>query len=127
LWFGAVYFIVAYVSIPLATGSSAQVRGWRLTAWALSAVNFAAHIMFEQRRVRSTPASTALYVAVAVAIGAFGLALAAWVRAVITGTGKPVSLGIAMVVWPIITAVPAYGVALLAAAVLTRIPERRST
>jgi len=125
-WFGVVYFVVAYASIPLATGSIAQVRGWRLAAWGLSAVNFAAHIGFEQRRLRSTPARTALYAAVAVAIGAFGLALAAFVRTVVTGTGKPASLALAMALWPIITAVPAYGVALVAAAVMNRIPEGRT-
>jgi hypothetical protein len=124
--FGLVYFIVAYASIPLATGSAAQVRGWRLAAWAVCAVNFAAHIAFEQRRLRSAPAQTALYVAAAVAIGAFGLALAALVRAVVTGTGQPALLAIAMLAWPLVTAVPAYLVAFAAAVVMTRIPDRRS-
>ena len=60
----------------------------------------------------------------AVALGAFGLALAAnvhWLLAATPGQRAPL---IALPAWPVITAVPAFVLALAAAAVLARVSRR---
>ena len=56
----------------------------------------------------------------AFALGAFGLAAAANIHALRTGTGNQSLLALALVIWPIITGVPAFVAALLAAAALAR-------
>jgi hypothetical protein len=56
----------------------------------------------------------------AVALGAFGLAAAATVRALLSGTGNMRLHAIALVAWPMLTAVPAFLVAIAVAAVLAR-------
>jgi hypothetical protein len=115
---GAIYFLVGRVfALPVS-----HLRMWRLVAWAISGGAFAAHIGYEHFRLRSSSRKTAWHVAVAVAIGAFGLAVAGMIRSVPTGSGtRPLWL-LALVVWPAITAVPAYLVAWIAASVLARYP-----
>src|SRR4051812_19377707 len=54
-----------------------HVQAWRLAAWVLSAIGFAAHIAYERFRLRNSPGSSAMHVALAVAIGGFGLAVGA--------------------------------------------------
>jgi len=99
-----------------------MVVAWRLAAWIVSAIAFAAHIRYDQSRLGNPPKATAIHVAVGVAIGAFGLAAAAVVHALTTGTGNLRLLGIALVAWPAITAIPAFLVVLAAATVLA--PKR---
>jgi hypothetical protein len=60
----------------------------------------------------------------AVALGALGLAIAANIHALRTGTGNPRLLALALVIWPIITGVPAFIVAFVAAAALVRISPK---
>jgi hypothetical protein len=63
-----------------------------------------------------------------VGLGAFGLAAAANIHALIAGTGNQRLLALALVIWPIITGVPAFIVALAAAAGLARIrPNNKSS
>jgi Na+/glutamate symporter len=97
---------------------SHQIRdAWRLAAWVISAAVFAAHIGYEHLRLRSAPRTTAFRASLAVALGAFGLAVAAMVHAH-ARSGHPRSL--AFLVWPVVGALPAFGVALAAATVLAR-------
>lgn len=94
---------------------------WRLAAWVASAVVAAAHIWYEQSRFRNRPLITALHVALAVGLGAFLLALMAMVHASMVLSHAPYwQYLLALVVWPIITAVPAFLVALVAATILGR-------
>src|SRR5436189_138405 len=78
-----ILFAVAYAVIGVGFGllaSSADthyVRLWRLAAWGASAVVAAGQVGYEHFRLGSSPRSTALHAAGAVALGAFGLALAA--------------------------------------------------
>ena len=96
------------------------VRLWRLAAWLASAAVAAAHIGYEHYRLNSSPRATALHAAGAVALGAFGLALAANVHWLFAGThGQPAPL-LALPVWPVITALPAFPLALAVATVLAR-------
>src|SRR2546426_5408689 len=72
-------------------------------------------------RLGSSPRSTALHAAGAVALGAFGLALAANIHSLFApAQGQRLPL-IALVAWPVITAVPAFLAALVLAAVLARL------
>jgi hypothetical protein len=87
----------------------------------VSAVVYAAHIGYEHFRMRNSPHSTALRVAFGAAAGAFGLAAAAIVHSLLTGSGNMRLLRIALFAWPVMVAVPAYVVALVLTAVLARI------
>ena len=119
---GTLYLIIG---VGFARLSVPSVFFWRLAAWMVSAVVYAAHIGYERVRSRSSPHSTALHVAFGAAIGAFGLAAAANVHSWLTGTGNLRLLRIALLVWPLITGVPAYMVAFALSAVLARVPLRR--
>jgi hypothetical protein len=105
---GTVYLIIgvgfAQLSVP-------SVFLWRLAAWMVSAVVYAVHIGFEHFRIRSSPRSTAQHVAFGAAVGAFGLAAAAIVHSLLTSTGNLRLLCLALLIWPLITGVPAFVVA----------------
>src|SRR4051794_40917445 len=117
---GTLYLIIGVGFAPLAVPS---VFFWRLAAWIVSAVVYAGHIGYEHFRMRSSPHSTALHVAFGTATGAFGLATAANLHSFVTATGNTRLLRIALLVWPLITGFPAYMVALVLAAVLSRVPR----
>jgi len=98
-----------------------HAHAWRLGAWAVSAVAYAAHIGYEHFKLRSSPGVTALHVALAVAIGALGLAAGGLIRSLSTAAGfRPIWI-LALVGWPAITAIPAFLVALVVAAMLRRV------
>ncbi len=90
-----------------------------------SAVVYAAHIGYEHFRIRSSLHSTALHVACGAAIGALGLEAAAIVHSLAIGTANLRLLRIALLVWPLITGVPAYAVAFVLTAVLAQVPRCR--
>lgn len=115
---GVVYLVAGLLFGALAgTAGSQQLRvTWRLAAWATSAGAFASHIWYEQVRLRHSPSTTAFYAALAVAIGAFGLAVSAGIHAMKVHRHFPAS---ALVAWPIVTALPAFVVAFVAAAVIS--------
>src|SRR5882762_10456966 len=117
LFVGVVYLVAGISFAALANrAASAQMRvTWRLAAWVISAAAFAAHIGYEHIRLRSSPRTTAVHAALAVALGAFGLAVAASVHAYAVSSYHP-SHAVALVAWPVLTALPAFGVALVAAA-----------
>jgi len=119
-------FAAAYLLIGLAfadfsdwatTNAMRLIR--RRLAWLVSGVGFASHIAYGHFRLRNSPRTTATQASIAAALGAGALAVAAnvheWMVASI-----PVSIAIALVAWPLLTAVPAFGVAMVAAAVLHR-------
>jgi hypothetical protein len=116
---GALYLAAGLVFGALAgSAGSNQVRGaWRLAAWVISATAFAAHIVYEQFRLRSSPTTTALHACLAAGLGAFGLAVAAWQHSQATHHHFP---AIAIAIWPVMTALPAFVVALAVAALISR-------
>jgi len=116
------YAVSGIVFGMLASSADANhVRLWRLGAWVASAVVAAGQIGYERFRLGSSPRSTASHAAGAVALGAFGLALAANIHALLAPAhGQRLPL-IALVAWPVITAVPAFLAALVIAAVLARL------
>ena len=125
LFVGGVYLVagILFAALAKSAPSHQMVVAWRLAAWVISAVAFAAHIGYEHFWLRSSPGTTALHASLATAIGAFGLAVSAVIHAV-TAPAHPHFPAISLVVWPAITALPAFLVALALAAVLTR--ARRS-
>ena len=120
---GVLYFIIGYGFGEL-DDLAVSERGlflWRLGAWAASAIVYATHIWFEYANLRNSPRATVLHVGLAVALGAFLLAITATLHAVFVVSSAPFSRYlIALVAWPIFTAVPASLVAFIAVALLTR-------
>ena len=119
---GQSWFITAtvigllYSVIGIVLGLPANnVRMWRLAAWVVSAVVFAAHIGYEHFQLCNTPVKTALHAAWAVAVGAFGLAVAANIHEVWVGPSYRRLLAVALVAWPVLIGLPAFVVALMMA------------
>lgn len=118
---GLAYVVVGVVTAELA-GAAGSARGrtaWRLAAWLLSLAVFIGHIMYDRGGERSA-GRTALHVAAAVALGAFGLALAGPVRSHWGAADFSRAVVLSVVVWPILTGIPAFVVALAAASLLRR-------
>ena len=116
LLLGALYLLVGRAFAVPAT----YVQEWRLAAWMVCGVAFAAHIAYEHFRLRHSPLLVASHAALAVAIGALLLALAGMINSLWTRSAlRPIWL-LALVLWPAITAVPAFFVALAASAILAR-------
>ena len=117
---GVLYPAVGIASAALAgAAASSQMQFfWRLSAFVVSAVVFAAHIAHEHFRLRNTARPTAWHAAVAVAFGALALALMANIHDLGSASGYRPRMLIALVAWPLLTAVPALVVALVVAAVL---------
>jgi hypothetical protein len=124
---GIAYFLIGYGTALVDPVVPDRLRfPWRLMAWVLSGLTFSAHIWHQHFRRGTSPRKTASQVAAAVAVGAFLLAFAATAHAILVQTQTPLwRYALALVLWPIITAVPAFVVALVATAVLSRLPTRR--
>ena len=125
--FAIVYPVAGILFAALANPSaSSEMRvTWRLAAWLVSAGAFAAHLGYEHFRLRTSPSRAALHVSVAVALGAF--ALAVWVN--VHGHWGAAShqsplAPWALVVFPAVTGAPAFVVALVAASLLARTRRR---
>src|SRR5438094_3361933 len=118
-----VLFGIGYATVGIVFAVPAtHVQAWRLAAWVVSAAGYAAHIAYERFRRQNSPSVAALHVAFAVAVGAFGLAVSANIHSLAIGSASQhrqlllLSLGI----WPVITALPAFLVALSINVVLVR-------
>ncbi|HEV8241566.1 MAG TPA: hypothetical protein VGS57_19545 [Thermoanaerobaculia bacterium] len=85
------------------------------SGWLACAGAFALHIAYEHAKLRSLPIRAALHVAAAVAAGAFVLAI--WVT---SHTFAP----LALLLFPLITAVPAFLVAFTVLVLLSRARRR---
>ena len=120
--FAIIYIIIGVVFSALAgsTSSTGTRDFWRRAAFIVSAVIFVLNIAYEHYRLKNPPRSTALHVSVGVAIAAFILALLAYIRGLIANSSSHNLMLYALVVWPFITAVPAFLLSLAAAAFLSR-------
>jgi cytochrome c biogenesis protein CcdA len=118
---GALYLIAGLVFAALAgrAPSPALRTTWRAAAYLVSAIVFAVHIRHEHTR-GGRSLTIAMHVSIGVALGACALALAANVHALSTPSANRVRLAVALVAWPLLTGVPAFLVALLAASILKR-------
>lgn len=116
LLLGVVYFVIGRLfALP-----TDNVHVWRLAAWLVSGVAYAAHIAHEQFRLRNPPRLAALHAALAAAIGAIALAVAGMIHSLSTPSGMRPAWLLALIVWPAVTAIPAFLGALVATTVLTR-------
>ena len=119
----AVFLGIGYALVGIVFALPAtHVHAWRLAALVVSTIGYAAHLAYERFRLQNSPARAALHVAVAVALGAFGLAAGANIHSLFTGSTNQhrqlllLSLGI----WPVMTALPAFLVALGTNVILAR-------
>ena len=121
-----ILFSVAYIAVGIVTAdfaaSAASIQGqtaWRLIAWGVSLLVYGAQLIVERVRFNSTTLRTALRASGAVAIAAFALAAAGPVW---THWGKPDQQRAltALLLWPVLTGLPAFVLALGAGAVIGR-------
>lgn len=123
---GVAYFVIGYVFGEL-DDLGVTARGvflWRLGAWVASGFVFAAHLWLESKRFRNPTLSVSLHASLSVAFGAFLLAvLATFHAAWITSTAPFWRYLVALVAWPMFTAVPAFLCALVVAIILNRFPK----
>src|SRR5215471_17981993 len=86
---GVLYFVAGYGSATVDPFVPDWARfAWRMSAWAICAALFAAHVAHEHTRPGSSPIAVALHVASAVALGGFLLAAAAMIHAATTKTSS---------------------------------------
>jgi len=127
LFLGVLYFSIG-VAFGAVAGRAATSEGrvaWRWAAWVLSAAIFGAHIVYERVRARGSRRITALHASSAAALGAFGLAVAANVHAHTVGAREhALALALSLAIWPIMTALPAFVAALVAAIFFDRVLRR---
>lgn len=115
----AVYALSGIITGALARDASNQARvRWRIAAFVVSGVAFALQIAYEHFRLHASPAATAWHTSLAVSLGAFALAVAANVHEHFTASNHRTLLIAALVIWPVLTGVPAFGMAWGASAVL---------
>jgi hypothetical protein len=118
--FGIVYAVVG-IAFPNPSSSSGRQFMWRLAAWLTCAVAFAIHIGLEYFQLKNSPRRIAFHVSLSVALGACALAAAANIHARTAHTGNQRLLALALLIWPIMTGIPSFLVAVGAAAVLSRV------
>ena len=123
---GVLYFLVGFGFAAFARWSALSLKAetWNRLAFVVSAAIFAIHIAYEHFRLRNRARLTAWHTCLAVALGALGLALAANIHDLGSPTGYRSRMLVAFLAWPLITAVPAFFVALIAASVLTIVGRR---
>jgi hypothetical protein len=114
---GIAYIIIGRIPVP-------AEQAWRLAAWIASGVVYAAHIAHEHFRLRNSVRDIAWHVATAVAIGGLGLAFIGMVNSLTAAAPFRPRWLLALILWPLITAGPAFLVALIAGALLARLPQR---
>jgi hypothetical protein len=115
---GLAYFAVGIVFAALAGAAAGANRiAWRLAAWLISAAIFAWHVRHEYARLENPPATAAWRAALAVAVGAFAVAVAAYTRSRMADSPHRPLLLLAFLSWPVLTGVVAFVVAFVAASV----------
>lgn len=114
---GGLYFLIGFGFAAFARWSTLGLSAstWNRLAFMFSAIIFGAHIIYEHTRADSPPRKTAWHISLGVALGAFGLALAANIHDLGSPAGYRPRMSIALAAWPLITAVPAFFVALIVA------------
>jgi hypothetical protein len=101
---------------------STHIQFWRLTTWGVAGVLLAMHVTYERFRLENRPLASALHVGLGAAIGGFGLALAANIHSVLVEAPSRnlALLRLSLLIWPVVTGLPAFLVALGMSAVLAR-------
>ena len=123
--------VLAYMVFGFGTAAlagavpSPQMRSfWRLAGWLLPLITFAIHIWYDRLRAGNAAIKVALHVASAVAVGAFVLAAGGPVASHWGVRGWHV-VWLSLVLWPVLTGIPAFVAALVAASILGRVAAPR--
>ena len=121
---GIVYALIGvFFGVP-----NTHVQAWRYAAWIASAIVYATHIYYEYFRQRNSAKSTALHVAIAVAIGGLALAIGAVFHSFFVSPNySRWRFGLALVLWPVLTGLPAFVVALAITVLLNLFRRNKST
>ncbi len=123
LWLEAVLLTgVFYCTVGLAfttfgswSSSQRTVVAWRVASFVVSLVAFAIHIGYEHFSLANRPLIVALHASLAVALGGFLLALAANINSIRVANSNHGLLALALIIWPVMTGIPAFAVALITA------------
>ena len=118
---GVVYLIIGRVFAI----NHELLRQWRIAAWLLSAIAYGVHLWYELTWLRSSARTAAGHVALGVALGAFGIAVAGMIHSYNTGVGLRATWLIALLAFPALTALPAFIVALGVGAMLPRQQQKQ--
>lgn len=117
---GMFYAVVGVTFALPANSAVGPIRvAWRLAAWAVSGIAFVSHLAYESR---DSSAGAALRAAVAVAIG--GFLLAAWInvrKPPMQSEQRETRARLALVVFPVVTGVPAFLAGWAGTAIVKRI------
>ena len=113
---GAIYCTIGITFSAFAARSSHRMAvAWNLASFGVSLVVFAIHIGYEHFSLGNRPLIVGLHTALAVALGSFLLAVSANIHSFRVANSQHGLLAIALVVWPLMTGIPAFVVALIAA------------
>ncbi len=120
------YAVVGVVTADFAIGAGSPTArsAWRMAAWVLSLVVFAAQLLYERRREGATHVSTARDVAIAAAMGAFILAAVGPVRSHWHAADVWRTAILSLAAWPLLVGIPAYIAALVVGFLLDRVTAR---
>ena len=119
---GAAYFLIGWSFAQPAT----HAQAWRYAFWIVSATVYAAQIGYEHFALRTAPLKLAWRAGLASAIGGFGLAVAGLIHDLVTRPAIRPLFFVALVAWPILTGVPAFVGAWIAALLLARPSRQRA-
>jgi len=113
---GAIYCAIGIGFSSFAARSSSQrmVVAWNVASFVVSLVVFAVHISYDYFGLRNRPLIVAWHTSLAVALGSFLLAVSANINSFRVANSQHGLLAIALVVWPLMTGIPAFVVALIA-------------
>ena len=119
LIYGAIYLAIGLVFAALAGHAAGPGRqAWRVAAYIISAIAFGTHIQFERVSAGRSIFSAALHAAFSVALGACALAVMANIHAYNAGVLRSRLLRASIILWPLVTAIPAFLVGLAAATLM---------
>jgi hypothetical protein len=108
--FGLIYLVIGILSALITnpmepTGMQTSLR---LLALALAIAAFVYHIRLELFKSNNSILRTALYAAIATAIGTFLLAVMANIHSILTAAENKDQLPLALIVWPAVTGLLAF-------------------
>ena len=106
---------IAFGAFAAWSSSNRMVVAWRVASFVVSLVAFAIHIGYEHFGLRNRPLIVGLHTALAVALGGFLLAVAANIHSIGVSESNHRLLALALVIWPVMTGIPAFAVALISA------------
>src|SRR5947209_878122 len=118
----AAYLLTGIVFAAFSDGARTNAMHllWRRLAWLVSGVGFAVHILYDHFCLRNPPRATAMHASIAAALGAGGLAVAANLHEWTTATSYRASIALSLLAWPLLTIIPAFVAAFVAAVLLNQ-------